>query len=101
METVISCRLDKREVAFLEEYSEHKRESKASLLRELVEEGRRMEALKLYKQGKASLEKASHIAGLSVSEMIDLLTEFGVQLNLSIEDFRESLLHAKKLIARR
>lgn len=66
---------------------------------ELVEEGRRMEALKLYKEGKASLGKASKIAGVSISEMIDLLTDFGVKLNTSLDDFKESMLHAKKLTA--
>ncbi len=99
MEEVISCRLDKREVAFLAEYSKTRNETRASVLRELVEAGRKMEALTLYKEGKASLGKASKIAGLSISEMIDLLADFGVGLNTTLDDFRESMLHAKKLSA--
>ncbi len=72
-------------------------ESRGEVLRELLEEGRKMEAIRLYKEGKASIGKASRIAGISVSELMDLLAEFGVKSNLNLEDFRESLLHAKSV----
>ena len=70
---------------------------KGMVLRELVEEGRRMLALSLYKQGKASFGKASKIAGVTVSEFLDLLKEFGVTANVTVQDFKENLLYAKKI----
>ena len=98
METVFSCRLDKRVLEFLEKYSAELHTNKGKLLRELVNEGRKMIAIEMYKHGKASIGKAAAIAGMSLSEMIDLLANFKVKSNLDVEDFRESLMNADKLL---
>jgi hypothetical protein len=41
--------------------------------------------------GKVSLSKAAETAGVSVSEMMDVLAEHGIASDLSVEDYRESL----------
>lgn len=97
MEHVFSCRLDDKEITFIEQYAKERNESKAKMLRDLLEEGRKMEAVQLYRKGRASLGKAAEIAGVCVSEFMDLLSDFGVSSNLSLVDFKESLRHAKVL----
>ena len=41
--------------------------------------------------------KASEIAGISISEMMDLLEKLGVKSNLDLSDYFESRKHAKKI----
>lgn len=48
-------------------------------------------ALERYRDGKASLSKAAEVAGLPVSEMMDVLAEHGIASDLRVEDYRESL----------
>ncbi|MBI3588384.1 UPF0175 family protein [Candidatus Micrarchaeota archaeon] len=96
MEQVISCRLEKKELEFIKTHAKEREESRGEILRQLLGEGRKMEALREYKGGKASLGKAASIAGTTISDFIDLLDEFGVHSNLTLEDFRESLLNLSK-----
>ena len=53
--------------------------------------------LERYRQGKASLSKAAELASVSVSEMMDLLAAHGIPADLSVEDYRESLLTLREL----
>lgn len=48
-----------------------------------------------YRSGKACLGKAAEIAGLSVSETMDILAQFGVEANLDKEDYVTSLSNLK------
>ena len=48
-------------------------------------------ALDKYRDGKASLSKAAEVAGVSISEMMDLLADHGITSHLQSEDYRESL----------
>ncbi len=48
-------------------------------------------ALDKYRDGKVSLSKAAEVAGVSISEMMDLLAEHGITSHLQSEDYRESL----------
>ncbi len=48
-------------------------------------------ALERYREGKASLSKAAEVAGVSVSEMMNLLAEHGIPADLRVEDYREGL----------
>ena len=93
---MVSCRLEKREIDFLKEYSQETNESRGEILRQLLVEGRKMEAVKAYKQKSASLGKAAGIAGISISEMMDLLSEFCTHSNLTLQDYKESRLTLKK-----
>jgi len=48
-------------------------------------------ALDKYCDGKASPSKAAEVAGVSISEMMDLLADHGITSRLQFEDYRESL----------
>jgi predicted HTH domain antitoxin len=54
-------------------------------------------SLERYRQGRASLGKAAELAGVSVSEMMDLLAAHGIPADLSVEDYRESLLALREI----
>ena len=54
--------------------------------------------LKNYSEGKISLGKASEIAGISISEMIDLLAKFGIKSSITYEDYLEGQKNAEKML---
>ncbi len=68
---------------------------RSEMLRELIDEGRKMKSIELYKQGKVSLGLGAKIARLSISEYIDLLKEYKIQINIDIEDARKALQYAR------
>ncbi len=48
-----------------------------------------------YSKGRASLGRASKIAGVSISEMMDILSEYGIESDLSGQDYLEGLKNLK------
>ena len=93
MET-ISVRMDIQELKYL---SVMLNESQSELLRDLVKEGKVMKALVLYKEKKVSIGLAAKIAGMPLGEFIDLLGNFGVTLNLELEDAKQAYTYAKQI----
>lgn len=57
-----------------------------------------MKSIELYKQGKVSLCLGAKIARLSISEYIDLLKEYKVQINIDIDDAKKALEYARKAL---
>ncbi len=64
----------------------------------IFKNGKTMKALTLYKEKKASLGLATKIAGLPLGEFIDLLKEYKLTINLELEDVKQSLKYAEKLL---
>ncbi len=64
----------------------------------LTNEGRKMKSIELYKQGKVSLGLGAKIARLSISEYIDLLKEYKVQINMDIDDAKKAPEYARKAL---
>ncbi|MBI1972984.1 UPF0175 family protein [Candidatus Woesearchaeota archaeon] len=64
----------------------------------VVEQGKIYFAIMGYREGKISLGKAAEIAGLSISEMIDLLAKLGIQSNMEVEDYLEGEKVAQEII---
>ena len=93
---IISVRLKK--LKELDYFSKILNENRSEVVRDLVEEGKKLKAIKLYKQKKVSLGLASKLSGLTLSEFLDLLEEYSVKLNLTLEDAKESLRNAEKLL---
>jgi predicted HTH domain antitoxin len=87
----VSIRLEADDYNFLKGLAEADKEDLSTAVRDLVARGRVLMALERYREGKASLGKAAEVAGVSVSEMMDLLAEHGVSSELRVEDYRESL----------
>jgi len=52
----------------------------------------------LYKQKKVSLGLGAKLAGVSLSEFFDLLGEHNVYLNLELEDVKQALETARKIL---
>lgn len=69
--------------------------NRSEMLRELIDEGRKMKSIELYKQGKVSLGLGAKIARLSISEYMDLLKEYKVQINVDIDDAKKALEYAR------
>ncbi len=93
METV-SVRMDAEELQFLSKVLD---ESQSELIRDLVKEGKLMKALILYKEKKLSLGLASKVAGVPVGEFIDILGTFGMNLNLELDDVKQSYKYAQEI----
>jgi predicted HTH domain antitoxin len=70
------------------------KEKRSQVLRDLIAEGRKMKAMTLYRQRRASLGLAARIAGMGLSEFLDLLKEHGVPLNLDLDEAREAVRNA-------
>lgn len=64
---IVSLRLEADEYNFIRNLVETDKEDLSTALRDLVARGRVLLALERYRDGKASLSKASEVAGLSVS----------------------------------
>ena len=94
---IISVRLKK--LKELDYFSTILNENRSEVVRDLVEEGKKLKAIELYKQKKVSLGLASKLSGLTLSEFLDLLEEYSIKLNLTLEDAKESLRNAEKLIS--
>jgi predicted HTH domain antitoxin len=93
----LSIRVDENDYRFLAALAEEEKEDVSKTVRELVELGRLHLAMDRYRSSGASLEKSAHIAGVSVSRMMDLLRDFGIEANLELEDYRKSLESARSL----
>lgn len=93
---IISVRL--KRLKELDYFSKLLNENRSEVVRDLVEEGKKLKAIELYKQKKVSLGLASKLSGLTLSEFLDLLEEYNVKLNLTLEDAKEAMRNAEELI---
>jgi predicted HTH domain antitoxin len=87
----VSIRLEAEDYNFLSSLAEAGREDLSTAVRDLIARGRVLLALERYREGKASLSKAAEVAGISVSEMMDVLAEHGISSDFRVEDYQESL----------
>jgi predicted HTH domain antitoxin len=79
----VSIRLEADDYNFLNSLAEAEREDLSTAVRDLIGRGRVLLALERYREGHASLSKAAELAGVSVSEMMDLLAAHGIPADLS------------------
>jgi len=95
METV-SIRLKK--VKELDYFGKLLKENRSKIIRDLLEEGKKMKAMNLYKNKKISLGLAARFADMSLSDFLDLLEEHNIKLNLTLEDAKLAMKHAEDLL---
>ena len=93
----LSIRMDDGDYRFLSTLAKEEKEDVSKKVRELVDLGRVMLAIKKYRKSEASLEKAARIAGVSISKMIDVLRDHGVEANLEYEDYLKGLKSLRKI----
>jgi predicted HTH domain antitoxin len=94
---MVSIRLEADDYNFLSSLAAADKEDLSTAVRDLISRGRLFLALDRYREGKASLGRAAEVAGVSVSEMMDLLTAYGIPADLSVEDYRESLVALREI----
>lgn len=86
---VMSLRLGKEEKKHIENLSKEEKKDKSTVARELLNYGWILYWFKQYKAGKVSLGKLSQKLSLSLSETLNLLTEFGIESPLEYSDYLE------------
>ena len=92
----LSIRIDDDNYKFLSSLAKEEREDVSKAVRGLVDLGRIMLAIEKYKKSEASIEKAARIAGVSISRMMDIFKEYGVEANLEYEDYLKGLKSLRK-----
>jgi predicted transcriptional regulator len=85
--SVISLRLKDREIKRINEIAGMLHKDKSTVARELIDYGWEFLMIKLYREGKMSLSTLASKLELSVSETIDLLSEFGVESPIDYDDY--------------
>ncbi len=97
MNNVITVRLPKQDMDAIEKIATATAKDKSTIVRDLVEQGRVYFAIKEYKEGKISLGKTAETAGISISAMIDLLADLGIESNMDVEDYLEGEKNSKEI----
>ena len=92
-----SISVDKEEYNFIKELCRMEGKKATNMLRELIGLGRTMLAVKRYQEEKVSLGKAAKIAGITLSEFMDMLSEFGIRSRVSYEDYLEGFENLRKI----
>jgi predicted HTH domain antitoxin len=93
----LSIRVNDKDYQFLSTLAKEEREDISKKVRELVDLGRVMLAIEKYKKSEASIEKSARIAGVSISKMIDIFKEHGIEANLEYEDYLKGLKSLRKV----
>ncbi len=91
----LSMRINKNDYEFLSALAKEEKEDVSKTVRELLDLGRIMLAIEKYKKSEASIQKSSRIAGVSISKMMDIFKEHGVEANIEYEDYIRSLKHLR------
>ena len=85
--TVISLRLNEKDLERLDELSTLERKDRSTAARELLKYGWEFLMLRHYKEGILSLEGLAKKLDLSVSEAIDLLAKLGIEAPIGLDDY--------------
>lgn len=98
----ISARIDKSSLDYLKKVKKYANHLDTStVMRMILQEGIKQDkmerALELYSKGKLSLEGASKFSGMYIGEFLELLKERGIELNLTLKDYKEGLENLKKV----
>ncbi|MBI2130870.1 UPF0175 family protein [Candidatus Woesearchaeota archaeon] len=89
--------MDKGDYEFVKRMAKENQEEISKTIRELVDLGRLMYAIENYKKGKISIGRAAEQAGISISEIMNILAEFGIRSKIGYEDYLEGLNNLKKV----
>jgi predicted HTH domain antitoxin len=96
--TQVNIRIPRQLARELEALAEAEHLEKIDVARQLLWEGvirRKQElAVRLYCEGKVSKAKAAEIAGVSLWEMVDLISHRGTRWEYSLEEAKEEIMAA-------
>lgn len=98
----VTARLGEESLEYIKKVSKMFNLDKSTAFRDILQKGiqedKKEKALELYMKGKFSLEQAAKFADMYIGDFFDLMRQKGIESNLTIEDFNESVKHAKRLI---
>ena len=85
--TVMSLRLNDRELRMIQKLSKSESKERSKVVRELLEEGWIFHMFRQYREGNLSLGRLAKSLGKSLSETLDLLSEFGQPSPIDYGDY--------------
>ena len=97
MQKIMSIRINTEDAEFIKKTSKEEKQEKAKTVRELIEKGRLYLAIEQYREGRISIEKAAEKANKNLSEMLDLLAEFGVKNPMTKQQYLEGLKNVEEI----
>jgi predicted HTH domain antitoxin len=97
MTKTMSIRMDPDNYKFLSEFTKQERSDLSKTVRDMVTRGRVLLAVEKYRNGEASLGRASELAGLPVGQMMTILEEFGVESRIEKEEYLQGLNNLEKV----
>jgi predicted HTH domain antitoxin len=90
----LTVRLESELIKKIEKQAQYERTDKSTVARRLIaagiEQTQRTRALEEYRKGKCTIWRASQRAGISLSEMIELLQRERIPLHISVEDVEDA-----------
>ena len=92
----MSVRMDADDVRFVNRLAKEDKEDASKEVRKLVDMGRLMLGIEKFRARDVSLGKAAEIAGLSISEMMNKLSEYGIPGHLTYDDYLAGIEHLKE-----
>ncbi|MBN1502937.1 UPF0175 family protein [Candidatus Woesearchaeota archaeon] len=93
---IVSVRIDDEQG--LDFFGRVLKKNRSKVIRTLMDEGKKAKAVDLYRKRKVSLGLGAKLAGVTLSEFIDLLREYNVRLNITLDDVKESLRTAEQAL---
>jgi len=97
----VTARLGSESLEYVKKISRMFNLDKSTAFRDILQKGiqedKKEKALDLYIKGKFSLEQAARFADMYVGDFYDLMRQKGIESNLTLEDFNESLKYVKRL----
>ncbi len=91
MDKVMSVRLTDDEIRFIEKIAKKNKLEKSTVARELIDQGKILWVFKEYQKGRLSIENAALELNITISELLDLLAEYGIRSPLQFEDYLQGL----------
>ena len=96
----VTTRLGSESLEYIRKVSKMFKLDKSAAFRNILQKGiqedKKEKALELYITGKFSLGQAAKFADMYIGDFYDLMRQKGIESNLTLEDFNESIKHAKK-----
>ncbi len=101
MDETISVRIPKQNLKEIEFLSEEERRKRSDILREILYQGilkMKLElALKKFQNEEATAWKAATIAGIPLTQFLDILSERKIEFHYGIEELREDFKNINKI----
>ncbi|MEK6983962.1 MAG: UPF0175 family protein [Nanoarchaeota archaeon] len=100
----LGLRMEKEIYDIIDKVTHEEKLDKTSAIKILIQEGwkelRLKKALNEYQNGLVSVDRASKIAGLTISEMMKEIASHGIKSDETLEEYRKGIKILQKLEAR-